>query len=127
MLDCRLLLFFSLLVCALEQLEEPNIVLAEETQVFYLVFEVCDALDTHTECVTRILFAVYAAKFEHIGVYHTATQNFYPTGVLAEGATLTTADVTAYVHLGARLGEGEVRGAQAYLCIFSKHLLCKKQ
>ena len=100
MLDCRLLLFFSLLVCALEQLEEPNIVLAEETQVFYLVFEVCDALDTHTECVTRILFAVYAAKFEHIGVYHTATKNLNPTCTFTERTTLTATNVTADIHLG---------------------------
>ena len=96
------------LVGALKQLEETDIVLAEETKVLDLIFEVGNSLNTHTECVTRIDLAVDAAKLEHVGVYHTTAQDFYPACVLAEWAALATADVTADVHLGTWLGEWEV-------------------
>ena len=96
------------LVCALEQLQETHIVLAEEAKVLHLVLEVGDALDTHTECVARIYLAVDATKLEHVGVYHTATQNLNPTGVLAEWASLATADVATDIHFGTWLGEWEV-------------------
>ena len=96
------------LVCALKEFEETDVVLAEEAKVLDLILEVGDALDTHTECVARVYLAVDAAKFEYVGVYHTATQNLYPTGVLAEWASLATADVTADVHLGTWFGEWEV-------------------
>ena len=42
------------LVGALKELEETYVVLAEEAKVLYLILEVCDALDTHTECVARV-------------------------------------------------------------------------
>ena len=66
-------LCINLLVGAFEQLEESYIVLAEETQVLYLIFQVGDTLDTHAECVTGILLAVDTAEFEYVGVYHAAT------------------------------------------------------
>ena len=96
------------LVGALKELEETYVVLAEEAKVLYLILEVCDALDTHTECVARVYLTVDAAKLENVGVYHTATKNLDPTCVLAEWAALATADVTTDVHLGAWLGEWEV-------------------
>ena len=45
--------------------------------------------------------------------------------MLAETAALTTADETADVHLGRRLCEWEVRGAQTDFRISSEHLLGK--
>ena len=96
------------LVGALKQLEETDIVLAEEAKVLDLIFEVGNSLYTHTECVTRIDLAIDAAKLEHVGVYHTTAQDLYPACVLAEWAALATADVTADVHLGTWLGEWEV-------------------
>ena len=101
-------LCFMLSVCALEQFEEPYVVFAEETEVLDLVLEVGDTLDTHTECISRVLLAVDAAELEHVGVYHAATEDLDPSCVLAEGATLAATDVTADVHLGAWLGEWEV-------------------
>ena len=95
-------------VRALEQLEEPYVVLAEETEILDLVLEVCDTLDTHTECISRVFLAVDTAELEHVRVYHTATEDLNPSSVLAEGATLTATDVTADVHLGTWLGEWEV-------------------
>ena len=99
---------YVLLVCALEQFEEPYVILTEETEVLDLVLEVCDTLDTHAECVTRILLAVDTAELEYVGVYHSATENLNPAGVLAERTALAAADVTADVHFGAGFGEREV-------------------
>jgi hypothetical protein len=47
--------------------------------------------------------------------------------MLAEAATLAATDETRYIHLGTWLGEGEIAGAQAYLCVSAKHFLCKTE
>jgi hypothetical protein len=88
--------------------EETDIVFREHTEVFNLVFEVSDAFDTHTECVTAIYFRVDATGFEYVRVGHTTTENFYPTSVFAEWATFTTADVARDIHFGRWLCEWEV-------------------
>ena len=119
--------FVNFLVCAFKKFEEPYVILAEKTEVLDLVLEVCDALDTHTECVTGILLAVDTAEFEYVGVYHAATENLNPAGVFAERTAFAATDITADVHLGAGLGEREVRGAQTYLRVLAEHLLCEQQ
>ena len=88
--------------------KEAYIVLREHTKILDLVLEVGNTLDTHTEGITRVYIAVDAVELEHVGVYHTATQDLDPAGTLTEGTALTATDVTADVHLGRRLGEGEV-------------------
>ena len=47
------------LVCALEFFQEACVVFGEHTEVFHLIFQVCDTLDTHTEGITAVYFAVY--------------------------------------------------------------------
>ena len=42
-------------------------------------------------------------------------------------ATFATANEAGDIHLGRRLGEGEVAGAQSNLGIGTKHLACKGQ
>ncbi len=108
-----------------ELFEEPHVVLREHSQVFYLVFEVGNALDTHTEGITAVHLAVDAAGVEYIGIDHAAAQNLYPTGVFAEGAPFTAADVARDVHFGRRFGEGEVGGAEPYLSFAAEHLFGK--
>ncbi len=98
---------YSLVSC-LELTEEAYIVLTEQTKVTYLVLEVGNTLDTHTESITSINLAVDATSLEYVRIYHTAAKNLYPTSMLAEAASLTTADVAADVHLCTWLGEGEV-------------------
>ena len=73
--------------------EEANIVLGEHAQVFHLILEVGDTFYTHAESEAGIFFRVYAAGLKHIGVDHAATENLHPAGVLAESATLATAQV----------------------------------
>ena len=47
-------------------------------------------------------------RFEYVRVYHTATEDFHPTGMLAERATFTTADVTTDIHFSTGFCKGEV-------------------
>jgi hypothetical protein len=88
--------------------EESYVVFGEHSEVFDLVFEVGDAFDTHTECVTAIYFRVDATGFEYVRVGHTTTENFNPTSVFAEWATFATADVARDIHFGRWFGEWEV-------------------
>ena len=97
-----------MLVCAFKLTQEAGVVLREHTQVLYLIFQVGDALDAHTEGVSAIHLAVDAAGFQHIRVYHTATQDFHPARAFAEGATFSSADVARDIHFRAWLREGEV-------------------
>ena len=100
------------LICCLELTEETYVVLAEQSQVAYLVFQVGNTLDTHTEGIASIDLAVDAASLKHVRINHAATQNLYPACMLAEAASLTTADVATDVHFSTWLGDGAVRGAQ---------------
>jgi len=77
-------------------------------EVFHLIFQVCDTFDTHTESITAVYFAVNAVGFKYVRVYHTATEDFHPTGMLAERATFTTADVTTDIHFSTGFCKGEV-------------------
>ena len=101
----KCILFFymyklSLLVCRHKVFEEAGVVFGEEAEVFYLILQVRNALYAHTEGITFVLLAINAVCFEHIGVYHSATEDFNPSCAFAEGATFTAADVAAAVHFG---------------------------
>lgn len=122
-----LVIFSEASMSRLEFFEEANIVLGEHSKVLDTVFQVGDAFDAHTECEARVNFAVDAASFEHIGVYHTAAQDFHPTGAFAECAALAAAEVARDVHFSRWLGEWEVRWAQANLCFRTEHFLCEIQ
>ena len=109
----------------LEFVKEPHIVFGEHAQVLHSVFQVGDAFYSHAERIAGVFFAVDSACVEHIGVDHTASEYFHPSGVLAESASLSAADMAGYVHFGRRLGEWEVRRTEAYLRALSEHLACK--
>lgn len=66
-------------VGCLELAEEANIVLGEEAEVLDLILEVGDALYAHAEGVAFVLGGVDAVGFEHVGVYHAATEDFKPS------------------------------------------------
>ena len=103
-----LVIFSEASMSRLKFFEEANIVLGEHTEVLDTVFQVGDAFDAHTESEARVYLAVDAASFEHIGVNHTATQNFHPTGAFAECAALAAAEVARDVHFSRWLGEWEI-------------------
>ena len=74
--------------------KEANVIFTEHSQILDHVFEVSDAFNSHAKSIAGINRAVYTAKFKNIGIYHAASQNLYPTGVLAETASLTSAQHT---------------------------------
>ena len=88
------------LVGALEFLEEALVVLGEEAEVLNLILKVGDTLHAEAEGVALIACGVDAVGFQHGGVNHAATEDFHPSGLLAEGASLAAADIAADVHLG---------------------------
>lgn len=102
--------------------EEADIVLGEETQVLHAVFEVGDTLDTHTERITAVLFAVDAAGFQHIRIHHAAAEDLHPAGSFAERATYSAADITRDIHFGTGFGEGEIGRTKTNLRFGSEHL-----
>ncbi len=107
----------------LELPQKPYIILRIQPEVVYLEFYLCDALYPEPECIAGIYLGVYAKVAEHVGVYHTAAQYLYPAGMLAQAAAAATTYGTGNVHLGARLCEREVRGAEAHLGVFAKQFL----
>ena len=94
----------------------------EHAQVAHLIFQVGDTLYAHTKGIAAIDGGVDATLFEHVGVNHTASQNLYPAGVLAEAAALAATDEARDVHLGTGFCEGEVAGTQANLRVGAEHL-----
>ena len=81
----------GLLQYAVELVQEAHIVLEVEAQVLHTKFEHCDTLNSHTKRKARILLRVYTARFEDIGIDHSATHNLQPSGTLADGTSLATA------------------------------------
>ena len=106
----------------LELPEEAYVVLEVQPEVFHLPFQHGYAFNSHAKRETGVFLRVYAAGFQDIGVYHAGTHNLQPAGTLADVAALAAADIAADVHLCAGLGEGEVRGAHAYLGVRTEHL-----
>jgi hypothetical protein len=47
--------------------------------------------------------------------------------MLAEGTTLSAADVATDVHFGRRFREGEIRRTETYFRVFAEHFLCEEQ
>ena len=111
----------------LELFQETGVVFREHAQILHLVFQIGDTFDTHAESISCIDAAVYAVGFEYGRVYHAASENFHPSGVLAEGTALSTADVATDVHFGRRFREGEIRRTETYFRVFAEHFLCEEQ
>ena len=113
------------LVGSLELLEEAYVILGEETQVAYSIFEVGDTLYTHSECIAAVLLAVDTAVLQYVGVDHTTAKDLDPSRMLTEVTSLTSADVAGDIHLCRWLGEGEVGRTEADLSVRTEHLLCE--
>ena len=81
-----------------ELLKESHIVLGEHSEILDLILQIGDTLDTHSESIALIDVGVYTVGLQHVGVDHTAPQDFYPSRVLAEGTAFTSADVAGNIH-----------------------------
>ncbi len=106
-------------------IKESHIILAEEAKVLDKILQICNTLYAHSERISGIDLRVNAASFQHIRVYHAATEDFYPSCSLAHSATLAAADAAADIHLSAWFCEGEVAWTETDACFWSEHLLRK--
>src|SRR5262249_47335121 len=93
--------------------EEPRVVFEHETNVGDVVAEHGNSLDADAERKTRVTLGIDAGVLEDDRVDHPATEDFDPTGVLAEAATVACAigldaEHAANVDFGARLDERKV-------------------
>ena len=101
-------------MCCLKLLKETQIVFRKHPQVFYLVFQVCNTLNTHSKSVSGVDPTIYSAIIQYIGVNHAASQDFEPPGILAKVAPLSPTNRAAHVHFCRWFREGKIGGPQAY-------------
>src|SRR5699024_2586759 len=103
-------------------LGEADVALHDVVHVGHPVAQHEDALDAEAEGEALVLLRVHAHGAQHGGVDHAAAAHLDPAGAAADPAARIRlvveavprlAGEAAEVHLGARLGEGEVAGAQA--------------
>lgn len=83
----------SVSACATELEKETAVILREQTQILDLILQVGDTLYTHAKGEACIFLAVNAACLKHVGIHHTATEDFYPACTLAERTTFAPAKV----------------------------------
>src|SRR5262252_2141387 len=98
----------------MELLEEAEIVLVEQADVFDLVLEDRDALDADAPGEARVAFGVVADGFEHRRMHHAAAADLDPPGPLAHRAARAVALPAAQVDFGARLGVRKEARAEAH-------------
>src|SRR5579863_10227622 len=98
-----------------ELAQEAQVVVVVHADVIDAVAQHAQALHTHAEGPAAVAFRIYTAGFEHVGVYHPATQHLQPAGLLAHAAALAAAEEAADVHFRARLHEREEGGAETQL------------
>ena len=116
-----------ILVSGFEFLQESCVVFREHAQILHLVFQIGDTFDTHAESISCIDAAVYAVGFEYGRVYHAASKNFHPSGVLAEGTARSAADVATDVHFGTGFREREIRRTQTDFGVCAEHFFGEEQ
>src|SRR5439155_18300572 len=86
-----------------ELLEESEIVLIEQPDVFHLILQDRDELDADAPGEAGVALGVVADRFEHCGMHHAATAHLDPSGLLAHGAAHAVALPATEVDFGARL------------------------
>lgn len=78
---------------AAELEKETAVVFREQAQVLDLILQVGDTLYTHAKGEACIFLAVNATCLKHVGIHHTATEDFHPACPLAERTSLAPAKV----------------------------------
>src|SRR6185312_8946539 len=111
----------------LELLEEAQVVLVEEPDVFDLVFEDGDALDADAPREARVPLGVVADGFEDGRMHHAAAAELDPAGLLAHRAAAAVALPAAQVDLRARLGVREEARTEPHPRRRREHLLRERE
>src|SRR5690606_35823184 len=81
-----------------ELAQKSRIILKKQSQVIDSIAKHGQTLDTHTKGQPCVFLAVYPDIPEYRRMYHAATHDFQPTGLLANTATLPTAVCALHVH-----------------------------
>lgn len=100
----------------------------ERPKVGQMVNEVRAEIETALEtekCKAGVFFRIDIAHLEYLGMYHTAAQDFNPTGALTEPAALTAALKAADIYFRTGLCKREMMGTEFYFGIFAEQLFCK--
>ena len=105
---------------ASELFQETDIVLIQQTHVINLILKQRNTLKANAKSKSGIPVRVNAAHLQHMGMDHAAAQDLNPAGASAETSALSAAFKARYVHLGTRLREWEMMGAELNLCLRSE-------
>src|SRR5262245_27986496 len=97
----------------IELIEEPDVVLEEQSYVVYFVHQGRHAVDAKPERESGELFRIYTHTLEHVRMDHSAAAQLDPSGPLADSASRPAAHKTAEVELRGGLGERKVGGAES--------------
>jgi hypothetical protein len=92
--------------------EEADIVFEIEADIPDPVKQHGSSFYSHAEGITGIFAAVDIACFQDVGIHHSASQDFEPTGIFAQGTSFSPADGAAHVHFSRRFREREIRRPQ---------------
>ena len=110
---------------ALKLSQKSNIIFIQQPHIIDFVFQQCDTFETYAECEAGVFFGVNAAHFEDMWVYHSASEDFDPTGAFAETASFAAAFEAGNVYFGAWFGEWEVVRAELSLGFGSEKFFCE--
>src|SRR5689334_24462813 len=94
--------------------EPAQVRLEEGAQVRNAIFEHRDAIEAHAESPALIALRVEPARLDDGRMHHAAAQDLEPRRALAD-LHLATFPGAVDVDLHRRLGEREMRGAEAHL------------
>src|SRR3989442_2665887 len=119
--DCA----FSWLVRKL--LQESQVVLVEQPDVFDLIPQNRDALDADAPREAGVALGIVADRFEHRRVHHAAAAHLDPAGLLAHRAARAVALPATQIDFGARLGVGEETRPEPHTRLRRKHLTRERE
>src|SRR5579862_2852264 len=108
-----------------ELLQEPDVVIEQQSNIVDAVAEHSNALDPHAESIAAVTLFFIPNEIIDIGIDHAAAKDFEPAGLLAYPASFAFAKETCNIHLRARLGKREITGTETIFQIRTIELFCK--
>jgi len=105
--------------------QKTKIVFEKEAQIVDSKFQHGNSLDSHPKSKTAHLVGIVPDHLEDLRVNHSGPQNFQPSGLRTNPASLSTAHYALDVHFRTGFGEGEKAGSEAQGDISAEHLMHK--
>ena len=85
-----------------------QITIGEISNVFDLVLDGNKSIYTNTKRITTIYIWINSCLSQDIGVEHTSSHHFYPSGLLAQSTSLLCTDGTRCIYFKSWFYKGEV-------------------